>query len=778
MTQVVIPGFVLSRQHLTIRGQMHFVFWLTTPEGAVKVITRAERAVFFVKTIDLDAACARLRDAAIAHQAEQLTLQHFDLNPMSAVYFQTANLHFQAKQVLKDSIALYEDDIKHTDRYLMERFIRGGVWANGKQDSAAGSFTTLTATRLKPNPHYQPDLKVLSLDIECDGDGVLFSVGLVCETQQVVLMIGEPQSEDHAFYIQWVTDELALFEQLHHYFAQWDPDVVIGWHVIEFDFTVLHERAKALGIELYLGRDAEPLQIYTGQFTRLLLPGRVVIDGIDTLKNATYHFKSFKLNDVAKEVLGEEKLLMGNDRLEEIVDLFHNDKSTLAAYNLKDCELVLDIFAKLKLIDFCIRRTQLTGLELERKGGSVAAFTNLYLPHLHRSGFIAPNLAEQRIHFDSPGGYVMDSKPGLYDNVIVLDFKSLYPSIIRTFLVDPLGMILGMQSEDNIVNGFKGAKFSRIHHHLPNMVAELAAARQSAKLQGDAMLSQAIKIIMNSFYGVLGSTGCRFYDPRLASSITLRGHEIMLQTRQWLEEAGFEVIYGDTDSTFVKISGQASLQQCVQTGRKLTKIINQNWRELIAKNYALESYLELEFEVVYQPFFMPTIRHQQAGSKKRYVGQVQKEDGKHLVFKGLETVRSDWTEMAKRFQRTLFEALFSNKELFPILEQYKEELLLQKLDEQLVYFKKMQQPIDSYIKSIPPHIKALKVELGAGKLSAPKPGYVVPYVITVAGPRMYPSDLPINYDHYIEKQLNAIFSMLREFCDQPSNFHPQQNLHF
>ena len=159
----------------------------------------------------------------------------------------------------------------------------------------------------------------------------------------------------------------------------------------------------------------------------------------------------------------------------------------------------------------------------------MAAFDSLYLPRLHRNGFVAPDVGHPPEGEMSPGGWVMDSDPGLYDNVLVLDFKSLYPSIIRTFHVDPLA--LAVAGED-AVPGFQGARFSREEFILPRLIETLWSARDEAKRRNDSALSRAIKILMNSFYGVLGTTGCRFFDPRLATSITLRGHEILKRSRE------------------------------------------------------------------------------------------------------------------------------------------------------------------------------------------------------------------------------------------------------
>src|SRR5690606_20821736 len=188
---------------------------------------------------------------------------------------------------------------------------------------------------------------------------------------------------------------------------------------------------------------------------------------------------------------------------------------SLAHYNLEDCRLVWDIFERARLVDFVVERQRLTGLSLDRLGGSVAAFDQLYLPRLHRSGFVAPSVGDVEGQHGSPGGYVMDSIPGLYRNVLVLDFKSLYPSIIRTYLVDPLGLA---QPGDDPVRGFDGAEFARDGHILPELIRALWEARDRAKKDDNVALSQAIKIMMNSFYGVLGTPGCRFFDHRLVSS--------------------------------------------------------------------------------------------------------------------------------------------------------------------------------------------------------------------------------------------------------------------
>ncbi len=572
---VTDTGFILSKEAFDSSTGVTFVFWLWCKHGPLKVLVEQQEVVFFIPDNQMSAAERLLQSQNIYVRFADAKLKNFQNQSVICCYFNSLKDYYRAIKILKSSqIVTFEDDVRPIDRFLMERFIKGSVWVKGEIHTRS-DFRLLKKAKLKPNNEFKPNFKLVSIDIECNGDGVLFSIGLVGDGIDKVLMIGRPEPTAELDYqINWCEDEIDLLSQFETEIQRIDPDVLIGWNVIEFDFSVLHARAEALGISLKLGRNKEKMRLREGNFTRITIPGRVVVDGIDTLKNATYHYDSFSLANVASIELGEEKLISTDNRLEEIIRQFNEEKLSLANYNRQDCILVLRIFEKLKLLDFAVVRSQLTGLELERMGGSVAAFTNLYLPLLHRSGYVAPNLGDHGLSFDSPGGYVMSSQPGLYQNILVLDYKSLYPSIMRTFCIDPLGLIEGLKKPDNAIEGFNQAQFSRTEHHLPELIRELAATRQIAKDKEQPMLSQAIKIIMNSLYGVLGSKGCRFYDPRLSSSITLRGHEIMQTTKQWIEEWGYEVIYGDTDSTFVRLDDDLNSHDCNEIGTKLATKIN------------------------------------------------------------------------------------------------------------------------------------------------------------------------------------------------------------
>ncbi|WP_105181596.1 DNA polymerase II [Pseudoalteromonas sp. T1lg21] len=758
-------GFILSTQCYDSAKGISIVVWILSKQGPVKLISTPQRAVFFINESQIDAANRVFSEHGIFCEIKPVALKSFMQQQVVSCNFSSLKHYYNAAKRLKaQHIKVYEDDIRPIDRFLMERFIKGSVWAQGRQIKSY-PYPVLTDTKFKKNNDFTPQFSSLSLDIECNGEGVLFSIGLVGANIDTVLMIGQPQdTSELEFNLHWCVDEIDLLNQLCMHIETVDPDVIIGWNVIEFDFSVLHARAEALGVELPLGRNKEKMKLRQGNFTRITIPGRVVVDGIDTLKNATYHYDSFSLANVASIELGEEKLISTDNRLEEIIRQFNEDKLSLANYNRQDCMLVLRIFEKLKLLDFAVVRSQLTGLELERMGGSVAAFTNLYLPLLHRSGYVAPNLGDHGLSFDSPGGYVMSSQPGLYKNILVLDYKSLYPSIMRTFCIDPLGLIEGLKKPDDAIEGFNQAQFSRTEHHLPELIRELSATRQIAKDKNQPMLSQAIKIIMNSLYGVLGSKGCRFYDPRLSSSITLRGHEIMQTTKQWIEEWGYEVIYGDTDSTFVKLDDDLNPLNCNEIGTKLAGKINKRWQLVLQQDYKIDSFLEIEYETHYSPFFMPTIRGKTMGSKKRYVGKVEKNGASKLVFKGMETVRSDWTELAHKFQTELFEILFgenySQELIIQTFDKYVEKLYAGEFDAMLVYRKRLGQHLIDYQKNIPPHVKAAKQYLADNPHLAFQRGQIIEYVYTANGAEYYTGQHNYDYGIYVNKQLLPIAEMI------------------
>ena len=769
-----LSGFILTRQQLDHYGKLELIYWAATDHGAVRLALHEQECVCFVTEKDF-AKVNQLLSRKRGWRHAQSPLQDFQHQQIIVLYFDSPRGLYEARDILTArGVIVYEADVRSVDRYLMERFITGGITIAGPSLNQE-NFLSFSNPQLRP-ANYRPGLSCISLDIETQfkGDHKLYSIGVYADDQQLVFMLDEEGKTDSTEMLRLYHDEKALLVAFLEWLADYDPDVLIGWNVVNFDLRYLQKTCDRLQLPFELGRNHEPVSWRQARDNPnrhfALVPGRVVLDGIELMRTATYSFENFSLDHVAQELLARGKLVDDVDqRGEEITRLFETDKRALADYNLEDCKLVWDIFAKEQLIEFAIERSQLTGLEMNRYGGSVAAFDFLYLPRLHRAGYVAPALGQNKVANLSPGGYVMDSIPGFYQHVIVLDFKSLYPSIIRTFHVDPLALVEG-QLESDPIEGFDGGVFSRSKFLLPDLIESLWQARDRAKSTGNKVLSQAIKIIMNSFYGVLGTTGCRFFDPRLVSSITRRGHQIIKESKEFIEQRGYQVIYGDTDSVFV-LTGETTADAVGDIGCDLANRLNDWWIDKLRQDIRINSCLEIEFETHFHKFLMPTIRGADTGSKKRYAGLVRtgSNDGDfELIFKGLEAVRSDWSPLARQFQKELYERIFLDQPFENFILQTVLALEQGDCDQLLVLRRRLRRKLGDYVKNVPPHVQAARKEVRIREERGLPPLYEqggwIEYLMTVNGPeprRFLQS--PIDYEFYIERQITPIADSILVF---------------
>lgn len=776
-------GFILSRQWRDTRHGVELEFWVSTATGPAQLLIPNQQVVFFLAAPECDIADNLL--ATLQNWSRKsVAMQTFSMEPVHAYYFDSQRTLREAREtLLEKGLSPFESDINPYDRFLMEHFVRGSIRARSGEvthkpiGSSQSQYQKVIHPSVRASDYY-PAFKVLSLDIECAMQGLsLYSIGLYSkdsgvEFSKVFMVSQEPVGSNVEVY----SNEKKLLAAFLDWLEGYDPDIIIGWNVINFDMWFLQRVCEKNGLPFRIGRGRSNAHWRVlddeGERRAIAVPGRVVLDGIELLRTAAYRFESFSLNNVANVLLDDGKLLVGSDRGEKITELFLHDKQQFVDYNLKDCKLVVDIFAKTKLLQFAIARSQLTGLPLDRVGGSVASFDFRYLPLLHRQGYVAPNSHLSGAAEPSPGGFVMNSQPGIFDHVLVLDFKSLYPSIIRSFKIDPMGMAIGLGSDldqTELVPGFRGAWFAKKDSLLPQIITELWASRDQAKANNDDALSHAIKIMMNSFYGVLGASGCRFFDSRLASSITLRGHQIIQQTAAFIEHESplggqCSVIYGDTDSVFVWLKEATNDAQALAFGKELEQQLNIWWRNTLKKDYGLESALEIEFETHFRKFLMPTVRGSDQGSKKRYAGVVDDGGKPKLIFKGLENVRTDWTKLAREFQLELYRRVFFNEPYREFVKDTVREVIEGRRDAELTYRKRLRRKLEDYQKNIPPHVQAArKVPPSSEKI---RRGDWIEYVITVNGAEPVNAQTSqLDYQHYVDRQLAPVADGILYFLE-------------
>jgi len=794
-----IKGFLISRQWRETSNGLLLRYWLKTESGPLLIEQTSQEGIFFVEQPHIELAIGTIKN--LFHRTRPLALKSFSQHAVSGFYFTSQkNLRTAAKKLKEYKISALESDVRTVDRYLMERFITSTMSVTTTSASEQhlipkDKYQHICNAKLKQS-NYTPTLRIVSFDIETNYlENTLLSIAVYSDDLQSVFFLGASSQLNCRSY----SCEKELLIAFMDWLQDYDPDLLIGWNCINFDLRFLHNACQRLGLKFNIGRNNEAIEWRSNSNNTsstskgsehyfVLVPGRAILDGIDTLKSATFSFESFALDYVAFEMLGRGKLIDSSvNKADEILRLYYEDQNAFIKYNIEDCVLVWEIFKKAKLIEFSVERARLTGLPLDKIGGSVAAFENQYLPRLHRQGYVAPNLPEDPQGVGSPGGYVMDSAPGFYSNVLVLDFKSLYPSIIRSFMVDPYGLTEGDRlhqpshantqfDEDTDYNkslfskGFRGAFFEKQDSILPSLIENLWQARDQAKQDKNDALSQAIKIIMNSYYGVMGTPGCRFFDARLPSSITLRGHNIMLRTRELIEEKGYEVIYGDTDSIFVWLNQSVSIKEADIIGKELSTSITHWWKIHLAQEYQLQSALELEYETHFSRFLMPTIRGSLQGSKKRYAGLVCQEGFSFnnpdtstykLIFKGLEAVRTDWTPLAREFQKNLYQRIFLNQSFKPYITDVITDIYNGLFDDKLVYRKRLRRNLSEYKRNVPPHVQAARkadtAAVSAGQKARYKNGGWIEYFYTIQGPE--PKDFlnsALDYELYITKQIEPI----------------------
>jgi len=736
--------FILTGEWLDVRGKNLLRFIGTSDELGIVEMTFSNNPVFFIENKSV------ITHLSVPYNRKEVELKNFENKKVDALYFNTQrDLKTAAEELEGVAIRTYESDVDPARRFLMERFINAQVQVEGKFTKTK-NLTSFSNPKIEPC-EFTPKLLVASIDIETgQQNSQLYSIAVHLsgneEVQKVFIVSDEKIKLPD--YIEIFKNEKDLLQNFLQWFQEKDPDIIIGWHVIGFDLMFLERKCNELMIPFNIARADGRVSLRqrkpSGYFATVT--GRIVIDGPVALRSSFFTFEDYRLETVAQELLSEGKTItQDQNKVEEIEKLFAEDKASLAEYNLNDAILVTNIFKKSGLIELSIRRSQLSGLLMNELGMMTAAFDHFLLPKLHRVGYVATNVKDLEASEHAAGGYVMDPVPGIYDDVIVLDFKSLYPSIIQTFKIDPYSNLL---SEIDTIETLNGYKFSSTKHFLPEFIDQLIEQRNRAKKKKDKQLSQAIKILMNSFYGVMGSFGCRFYHPNLPTAITGTGHKLLLGSKEYLAEKDYEVIYGDTDSLFVKLK-EGEGEKAEENGNRIANELNVYWSEKIKREYTLKSYLEIEFEKYYRKFILTPARGSETGAKKRYAGLLSENGKETIEFVGMEFVRSDWTRLAKEFQVELYNRIFNNEEIENWLREIVKKVKAGEYDDKLVYRKRLRKDVDEYTKNIPQHVKAARL--------LPEASGTVYYVITKRGP--IPVELKhtdIDYDHYIEKQLKPI----------------------
>ncbi len=477
---------------------------------------------------------------------------------------------FILEECRTNSIKLFEVDLSKELRYLIENDI--SVY-NAKNDDI-------------------PKLKYVSIDIETIGS----------EDNQEIIMISSYSPNTREISNVYVnTNDLKedQFQKLNHYsssdfkiikckderdlllkfkedITEFDPDLIIGWNVIDFDFKVIRDRMKELRLDFNFSRIGElnnkkcNLKVFSDFFKDSYMDceGILIMDIIQVLKSNFIVFEDYKLDTVSKEILKDEKIDLEetNEDFEEsnsvgnklrlIENMYNKNIIKLINYNFKDSLLVSKITEKLGLLDLIQKRSIITQTPIYKIKSPIATLDIMYLKELHKKKIVA----ESNFNFSDSnqitGAYVIEPEAGFYENIFVFDFKSLYPSIIMTFNIDPftyIGNINNLENFNsnynlnNLIRAPNGAIFTSKLGILPKLIKDIYKERDIAKKERDPIKSHALKITMNSFYGAMASPKSRFHNRDVGGAITSFGREILNKAKNFVERKGHKtVIYGDS----------------------------------------------------------------------------------------------------------------------------------------------------------------------------------------------------------------------------------------
>lgn len=747
-----MKGFVLYSTYRII-GEIPYVFLFGRLEKGESFAAVAHyKPYFYIKEADLKRA-----EAVEKIEHEKTKMKDFNGEKVVRVFTEKPSDVPEFRRMFESNgIVCYEADIRFAQRFLIDHDIKGCVEIEGEQEFQ-DNLLVFKNPSLKPASFF-PKLKVLSLDIETRQDASeVYAISLASDSFEKTFIHTKKKLKNAVC----CKSEEEVLEKFLEEVRAFDPDIITGWNVIEFDLKVLQDRMREYGIGLTLGRGNAKCKLRIEKDfmkeSKADAEGRLIIDAMQLMRGAFIKLEDYRLETAARTFVGEGKLVKFSSKGNEIDEMFVKNPQLLADYNLQDARLVIKIIEKSNALNLAIERSLLTGMQVDRVSASIASLDSLYIREARKRNLVCPSMAYAEKESMVKGAFVMEPKPGIYDNVVVLDFKSLYPSIITTFNIDP--SCYSEKCGKGMVKSPNGACFKNEEGILPSIIHKLWASREEARKRKDELARYAIKILMNSFYGAMASPNSRFFNMAIANAITSFAREIIQNTAVEIRKRGYEVLYSDTDSCFV-VTKAKTKEEAAQIGEKLALEVNDFYKNYVKKQFKRESFLDMQFDKCFFKFLMPKLRKTEVGAKKRYAGLVIKDGKEKIDITGLEFVRGDWTELAKKFQYELLDRLFHDKQLFPFIAEFVKKLEKGEFDSQLVYRKTARKNIDEYTKTTPPHIKAarkmLKVESN-----------IIEYVMTEDGPE--PVSMishKLDYEHYLKKQLKPIADAILCFMGQ------------
>jgi DNA polymerase elongation subunit (family B) len=650
------------------------------------------------------------------------------------------------REVIKDWTILEsvnEYDILFVRRYLIDKGIipMTLVEAEGDFITQKSKVPVLKATKVEQfsdDTLHNP--RILAIDIETynpDGKGInteknpIIMMALYGKNFKKIITWKRFKAKED---IEFVDSEVELLEKFKEIIDGYKPDMIAGYYSDGFDLPYIEARAKKYKIKLDIGLDFSEIKVNRRAIT---VTSRIMgIPHIDIFKFITRILRGqldtelYGLGDVAQGLIGEKKVEVDLDNLSEAWD---NNKGLdkFVEYNLHDAHLTFKLTEK--MMPNLVEMVKIIGLpiyDINRMG-----FSQLIEWYLLRNAISYDEIAPESPHSEEikqrrmqtfKGAFVFEPKPGMYKDIVIFDYRSLYPSIISSHNISPgtLNCDCCRDKAKLAPTEDKEQKYwfcTKRKGFIPIMIEDIVKRRMRIleiikKEKTNPILearSQSLKLLANSFYGYLGFFGARWYSIECSRATTAYGRYYIHSVIDKAKESGFNVIYSDTDSVFLAL------------GDKTKKDADKFAEEV---NLKLPGVMELEYEGFYSSGIFVSAKVGAYGAKKKYA--LVSKDG-NLKIRGFETVRRNWSDIAKDVQEEVLKIILQEKKpekAFSYVRSVTEDLRKHKIPlNKVIIHTKLQKEIGSY-DNIGPHVAvANRMKKQGADISA---GVIVRYVIT------------------------------------------------
>ncbi len=685
-------------------------------------------------------------------------------------------------RVLSEFGESYEYDILYWKRYLIDKRLNPLHGVSAEVHEEEGELVLDSIKEAEKEYKLEKGLTYMCFDIETYNPSVVprpdkdpaIMISYYTDGEAAVLTTKKINRQ----FVKTFANEKEMIQAFVKLIKEKDIDILSGYNSSNFDIPYLMKRAEKNGISFHIGRyDEDVRQEHHGLLEAIRIPGRINLDVYNVARFVSIvgasekliKINRFTLSEVYRAISGDTKITVDKSNIWQIWDGSDADLEELADYSLSDSvtlNKLYEFFINLQIETSKVSRLTLAENAVSTTGQLVEA---LLMRYASDNNEIVPNKPSQyeisdRMSNPIEGAFVKTPEAGIYDNIIVFDFRSLYPSIIISHNIDPSTIAdkaySGKASESPNGIRFMSQPVGIIPKALKKLLDDRKDIKTAYKKDPDnqtlAARSSALKILANSFYGYLGYARSRWYSRNCAASVTAYGRSYITMTIDEAEKAGFKVLYGDTDSIF--------LQAQAKSKEEAMKFLNDI-------NSKLPETMELELEDFYvRGVFVGKKGSDSAGAKKKYA--LLSEAGR-VKIKGFELVRRDWSNVARTTQKEVLEAILkegSKEKAIQIVKDVLSRLREGRVElKDLIIYTQLRKGIDKYDAKSPELAAAIKAIQKGAKTKEEVEGATIGYIITRSGNTISEKaeidELADSYDpdYYINHQVvPATLKILKE----------------